>query len=478
MSADRLLSALLLLREHGRLTERELADGLEVSERTVRQDLEALSAAGVPVFAGRGAQDVWQLDENWRTQVPELDRVELRALLMTQTADAQVSLEAESALASVLPGQSASSHERAISISTRLYVDPTGWHGTMEDLSMLPVVQDAVWRDRKLAFWYRTPGREAVERTVDPLGLVAKGSTWYLVARTHDEFRTYRVSRIQNAKLLDTPSERPPHFDLAAHWKLSMERFQDEVSRAMEARRRAAQELEIARQVQARLFPQFMPQLQTLEYAGVCIQARQVGGDFYDFLDLGRERLGIVLSDIAGKGIAAALLMANLQANLRSQCAVAFDQPQRFLCSVNELFYANTVDSAYATLFFAEYDNASRRLRYANCGHHSGLLLRYDHTLERLHSTCAVVGLFKEWDCSIEECQLHPGDTLTLYTDGLTESFNAAQEEFGEERLIEALRRHSHLPPQTLLTSIIDDVQRFNNAEQHDDLTLLVAKCR
>jgi len=170
--------------------------------------------------------------------------------------------------------------------------------------------------------------------------------------------------------------------------------------------------------------------------------------------------------------------MANLQANLRSQCAVAFDQPQRFLCSVNELFYANTADSAYATLFFAEYDNASRRLRYANCGHHSGLLLRYDHTLERLHSTCAVVGLFKEWDCSIEECQLHPGDTLTLYTDGLTESFNAAQEEFGEERLIEAVRRHSHLPPQSLLMSIIDDVQRFNNAEQHDDLTLLVAKCR
>ena len=91
MSADRLFSALMLLRERGRLTERELADGLEVSERTVRQDLEALSAAGVPVFAGRGAQDTWQLDENWRTQVPELDRVELRALLMTQTGDAQLS---------------------------------------------------------------------------------------------------------------------------------------------------------------------------------------------------------------------------------------------------------------------------------------------------------------------------------------------------------------------------------------------------
>jgi serine phosphatase RsbU (regulator of sigma subunit) len=368
--------------------------------------------------------------------------------------------------------------DQAASISKRLYVDPTGWHGTMEDLSMLPVVQDAVWRDRKVAFWYRSPGREPVERTVDPLGLVAKGSTWYLVARTHDEFRTYRVSRIEDARLLDTPSERPADFDLATHWKLSMERFQDEVTRALEARHRAAQELEIAKQVQARLFPQSLPPLETLEYAGVCIQARHVGGDYYDFLDLGRERLGVVLADIAGKGIAAALLMANLQANLRSQCAIAFDQPQRFLCSVNQLFYENTSDSAYASLFFAEYDNTSRRLRYANCGHHPALIFRRNGILERLHSTCTVVGAFKEWECSIEEYQLASGDVLAIYTDGITESFNTAQEEFGEERLIEALRRQHGLHPQAMLASIISEVQRFSAAEQHDDITLLIAKCR
>src|SRR5258705_7693407 len=106
-----------------------------------------------------------------------------------------------------------------------------------------------------------------------------------------------------------------------------------------EAERRAARELEIARDVQARLFPQSMPPMATLEYAGMCMQARQVGGDYYDFLDLGQERLGLVLSDIAGKGIAGALLMANLQANLRSQCAIAVDQPQAFLRSVNRLFF-------------------------------------------------------------------------------------------------------------------------------------------
>jgi catechol 2,3-dioxygenase-like lactoylglutathione lyase family enzyme len=135
----------------------------------------------------------------------------------------------------------------------------------------------------------------------------------------------------------------------------------DEVSRGIEAQRRAAsekleserraaQEMEIAKQVQARLFPQTLPPLRTLDYAGMCIQARQVGGDYYDFLNLGRERLGLVIGDISGKGIAAALMMANLQANLRSQCAIAVDQPRRLLRSVNQLFYENTTDSAYATL--------------------------------------------------------------------------------------------------------------------------------
>ena len=166
--------------------------------------------------------------------------------------------------------------------------------------------------------------------------------------------------------------------------------------------------MEIATQVQARLFPQKMPHLRTLEYHGVCIQARQVGGDYYDFLDLGRERFGLVIADIAGKGIGAALLMANLQANLRSQCALVLDQMQNFLQSVNQLFYENTTDTAYATFFFAEYDDQTRCLRYANCGHLSPLLLRHDSSLERLHPTSTVLGLFEQWNCSIEETRLFP----------------------------------------------------------------------
>lgn len=246
----------------------------------------------------------------------------------------------------------------------------------------------------------------------------------------------------------------------------------------LEGERRATQELEIAKQVQARLFPQTLPELSSLDYAGLCIQARQVGGDYYDFLDFGGRRLGLVVGDIAGKGIAAALLMANLQANLRSQCAIALDQPQRLLRSVNQLFYENTTESAYATLFFAEYDDCARRLRYANCGHLCALLLRSDDQVERLDSTSTVLGLFKDWDCTIGERSLFAGDTLALYTDGITEAFNDSEEEYGEHRLIEALRRRRDLCSKDLLGSVVDDVRQFSPREQHDDITLIVAKCR
>ena len=245
-----------------------------------------------------------------------------------------------------------------------------------------------------------------------------------------------------------------------------------------EAERRLAQELEIARQVQARLFPQAHPPLKTLDYAGICIQAREVGGDYYDFLSLGRNQVGLVIGDIAGKGIAASLLMANLQANLRSQCAIALDQTERLLRSANQLFFENTTASAYATLFFAEYDDGLQRLRYANCGHLSGLLLRNDNSLELLNSTGTVLGLFEEWDCALEERQIYPGDLLVLYTDGVTESFNAAGEEFGEQRLVEALRKHCELSPSALVNAIVNDVKQFSPLEQHDDITLVVARGR
>ena len=245
----------------------------------------------------------------------------------------------------------------------------------------------------------------------------------------------------------------------------------------LEAERRATQELEIARQVQARLFPQILPTLTTLDYAGICIQAHAVGGDYYDFMDLGPGRLGLVIGDIAGKGIAAALLMANLQANLRSQSAIALHEPQRMLQSVNRLFYENTTDDTYTTLIFGEYDDELRRLRYINCGHLPALVLRSKEGVERLHSTSTVLGLFTEWASPVQQCQLAPGDVFVLYTDGVTEASNDAGEEFGEARLIDALRQHRGQPCSEMLAAITADVQQFSSNHQHDDITLIVSRC-
>jgi serine phosphatase RsbU (regulator of sigma subunit) len=332
------------------------------------------------------------------------------------------------------------------------------------------------------------------------------------IARTFREWsargvhfrHTPRLRRVKYQKQASASRHTDPavaHGDQTPVWGQVFTRFEDvdrnvfslvsfdEVSKAVEAQRRAAaerleaerrvaHELDIARRVQARLFPQTLPPCTTLAYAGRCVQARQVGGDYFDFLHLGEGRIALVVSDIAGKGIAAALLMANLQANLRSQCLTALDDPQRFLLSVNQLFYENTTASAYATLFFAQYSDSDGRLRYVNCGHLSGLLLRCDGHVEWLESTCTVLGLFPVWECSVGECSLACGDTLVIYTDGITEAFNESGEEFGEEGVLKSVKAHCNLPPPQMIDGILSDVQRFSAHEQHDDMTLLIAKCK
>jgi phosphoserine phosphatase RsbU/P len=252
----------------------------------------------------------------------------------------------------------------------------------------------------------------------------------------------------------------------------------EKMAERMEVDRRVARDMEIAREVQSRLFPQFLPPLRTLQYAGTCIQARVVGGDYYDFLDLGTGRLGIVLADISGKGIAAALLMANLQANLRSRFMVALEDPHQLLQSVNRLFVENTPEDSYATLFYADYDDANHCLRYANCGHNPPLLLRANGDVERLGATATVLGLFTKWNCEVKKVSLGPGDLLVIYTDGVTEAPNQDGEEFGESRLLEIMRAHPRVEVKETLSAILDGVQQFSGASQADDLTLVIARAQ
>ncbi|HUA92781.1 MAG TPA: WYL domain-containing protein [Terracidiphilus sp.] len=234
MKSDRLLSALMLLQGYGRLSTREIAERLEISQRTAHRDMEALCVAGVPLIAHRGAQGGWELEKGWRTQVPGLDDAELQGLLMAQAGalgSSKVTAAAQRAFDKLMAALPAPARAQAESIRVRLHFDPAGWRLAEEDLSMLPVVQDALARDRKLTFTYTKGDGTTSTRTVDPMGIVCKQTTWYLVARTPEGMRTFRVSRMRDAIVLALSFKRPAQFDLAAHWKRSTATFKEQRQR-------------------------------------------------------------------------------------------------------------------------------------------------------------------------------------------------------------------------------------------------------
>jgi len=256
---------------------------------------------------------------------------------------------------------------------------------------------------------------------------------------------------------------------------VAIEKRREAEARHREAERLAAQELDFAKQVQMRLLPQPLRAIPAVDCAGICLQARAVGGDYYDFLELGKDRLALVVGDIAGKGMGAALLMANLQATLRSQSARLAECPERALTQVNRMLFENTESRAYATLFYAEYDSVSCRLRYANCGHLPGLLLRGTQ-VEKLLAANTVVGLFDRWECSVSETTIGEGDILVLYTDGVTEATDDSEEEFGETRLIDAVFKNRNLSARDLTQAISAEVLEFGGGKQNDDITITVTK--
>jgi phosphoserine phosphatase RsbU/P len=252
-------------------------------------------------------------------------------------------------------------------------------------------------------------------------------------------------------------------------------RLAEEIAARLEVERRGQREMEIARDVQRKLLPDKAPVMQTLACAAQCIQARAVGGDCYDYLEFGDGLVGLVLADVSGKGVHAALLMANLQAHLRSQSSATPRDPSRVVREVNRLLFASTATEHYATLFFGVYEDARRGLRYVNCGHNPPVLLRAGGEVERLAPTAPVVGLFDPWTCSVGEVTLAPGDVLAIFSDGVTEA-PAGDVEFGEERLIDQLRAVRDLEPAAIVEQILSAVQEYGGDTQYDDLTLLVAR--
>lgn len=235
-------------------------------------------------------------------------------------------------------------------------------------------------------------------------------------------------------------------------------------------------DLSIARQVQSQLFPQSLPVLRTLSYKGLCVEAGAVGGDYYDFLSLGPGRLGLVLADVCGKGMAAALLMANLQATLRSLCQSAPSDWTGLLAQVNALFYQSTAPEHFATAFIGDYDDETRMLRFANCGHNPPLLLRASGEMERLDPTSTVLGAFRQIRPRCAEVRLHPGDWLILFSDGVVEAQNEYGDLFGDERLMAVARSSLHRPVDEMVAAIADSLNRFAHAVGRDDWTVVAAR--
>jgi len=233
MRADRLLSILLQLQLHGQLTSAELAKRLEVSERTIHRDMNSLGSAGVPIVAERGAGGGWSLMEGYRTNLTGLSESEVQALFVTKPArllaDLRLEKASDAALVKLLTVLPAVNRRNAELARQRIHIDVSGWNRSNEPVPHLPALQNAVWHDRRVRILYGD--EHTAERVLDPLGLVAKGSVWYLVARIDDDVRTYRVSRVREVMLLDERFARPQDFDLEQFWDASSARFKERLPR-------------------------------------------------------------------------------------------------------------------------------------------------------------------------------------------------------------------------------------------------------
>lgn len=242
-------------------------------------------------------------------------------------------------------------------------------------------------------------------------------------------------------------------------------------------RERANRELEIAREVQERLFPR-NPVVNGCDCAGYCRPARGVGGDYYDFIRLGENQLGIAIGDVSGKGIAAALLMASLQASLRGQTMADVHDLSALMHNVNRLVYEASTANRYATFFYGELDLAMRVLRFVNAGHNAPIVLRGDEVL-RLEAGGPVVGLLPMASYGQDAFQIQPGDIFVAYTDGISEAMNEAEEEWEEERFIAAARHFRNLESKAMIERIFAAADAFTGrAKQYDDMTLVVLKVR
>ena len=244
---------------------------------------------------------------------------------------------------------------------------------------------------------------------------------------------------------------------------------------ALRSKEAMEREIEIAREVQRELLPRVCPIMPGLQIAGACRPAIGVGGDYYDYLQFSDHRLGIVIADVAGKGIPAALLMAGLQASVRSLAGPSVE-PGEVNRLLNGMLYRSTTTARYATLFFALYDADRRVLSYSNAGHFPPLHIRRNGEVARFGADGMPLGLFEEAQYGQAQCTLEPGDLLALYTDGIVEAQGLDGVEFGEQRFIDLLRRYRDADLDDLVLKTMAELERWSGGHAHDDATLVLAR--
>ena len=234
MRADRLLSIVLLLQTHHQMTSRDLASRMEVSERTIHRDMEALSGAGIPVVAARGSGGGWSLLGDYRTDLTGLTETEIQSLFVTKPvkllADLRLEKAADGALLKLLASLPSTFRQGVERARQRIHVDVSGWSRREEAVPFLPILQEALWLERCVQISYeRGEHGETVQRVIAPFGLVAKGSVWYLVGAVDGHVRSYRVSRIAQAEILNERATIPEDFDLVQYWEQSSSAFKANV---------------------------------------------------------------------------------------------------------------------------------------------------------------------------------------------------------------------------------------------------------
>lgn len=235
------------------------------------------------------------------------------------------------------------------------------------------------------------------------------------------------------------------------------------------------EQMRLARDIQMRLLPESPPEIEGYEISGISVAAQEVGGDYYDFIPFGKDRLAICLGDVSGKGIPAAMLMSNLQATLRSQ-TISNVSPKECMNRSNTLIFHSTDFQKFATVFYGILDFKKHELVYTNGGHDDPILFTEEKP-QRLSVGGTVLGFVEEFVYTEDNTSLKPGDFFIIYSDGITEAMNVQEEEFGEERLINVIQESKNSTPKDLVKKILDAVStHVGKAPQMDDMTLVIVK--